>query len=448
MGRKKVLEKRLARFQKKLADLQSRMSATQDVTEARALAAQIDEVREEIEDCQDEIEAIGEEARSGAPAGTKNSEGAVQTESVNEAQLRNSQIVGAYGLGTSSNQQRQEEDDLATMEYRNAFMAYVQRGERNEILKFEKRADATGVASDIGVLIPTTVVQEIIKGVEKIYGQLYSRVRKTNVPGGVKYPIGSFSATFKRITETTVSDRQKGGSVTSYVEFSYNIGEIRVAQTLLQTILSVPVFEAELAKIIVQAYVEAMDKEIMTGKTADNQCEGILTEAAKASGGRIGTANIISFTADEMADWTAWQKKLFAKIPLSMRGLSPEFVMTPNTYEANIKTLKDKNDRPVYSETYNPVDGAETARFKGKTVVFVEEDILKSFDDAANNEYFGMYWVPEKAYAINSNLQFSVVRYFDQEKNQYVDKALVINDGKILDPKYIYLLKKSVAAGG
>lgn len=143
-----------------------------------------------------------------------------------------------------------------------------------------------------------------------------------------------------------------------------------------------------------------------------------------------------------MADWKSWQTKLFAKIPLSMRALNPEFVMTANTYEANIKTLADNNDRPVYNKTYNPVDGTEQARFKGKNVVFVEEDLLKNFNDAVNGDFFGMYWVPEKAYAINSNMQFSVTRYFDHETNQYVDKALVIDDGKILDPKYLYLLKK------
>lgn len=57
-----------------------------------------------------------------------------------------------------------------------------------------------------------------------------------------------------------------------------------------------------------------------------------------------------------------------------------------------------------------------------------------------------MYWVPEEGYAINSNLEFSVVDYFDHNTNQYIKKALVINDGKVLDPKYIYLLKKSVTA--
>ena len=330
-----------------------------------------------------------------------------------------------------------------SMEYRTAFRDYIQTGKVDrEILQFEQRTgDAVSAASDLGVLLPETVVQEIITGVGKVHGQLYDRVKKTNLKGGVKYPIGSFSATFNRITESTKSDRQDPGGVTGYVSFGYKIGEIRLARTLLQAVLSVPVFEQEFSKTIAEAYVKAMDIEIMSGTEANNQCVGILTEAA-ASPSRIPAANIIEMSPNDMADWTKWQTKLFAKIPLAMRKENPQFAMTAATYESNIKTLKDNNDRPVYAETFNPVDGAEKATFKGKEVVFVENDCLKDFDSASANQYFGMYWVPEKAYAINSNLEFTVVDYFDHEANQWVKKALVINDGKVLDGSYIYLLKK------
>ena len=329
-----------------------------------------------------------------------------------------------------------------SMEYRTAFRDYIQTGKINkDILEFDQRTDAVSTSSDLGVLLPETVVQEIIKGVGEVHGQLYDRVRKTNLKGGVKYPIGSFTATFNRITESTKSDRQDPGGVTGYVAFGYKIGEIRLARTLLQAVLSVPVFEQEFAKCVAEAYVKAMDIEIMSGAEANNQCVGILTEAA-AVGSRIPATNIIEMSPNDVADWTKWQSKLFAKIPLGMRRENPQFAMTAATYEANIKTLKDKNDRPVYAETFNPVDGTERATFKGKEVVFVENDCLKDFDTATAGQFFGMYWVPEKAYAINSNLEFTVVDYFDHETNQYVKKALVINDGKVLDGEYIYLLKK------
>lgn len=441
MNRKNVLEKRMQRLLAKKAKLVERSQTSQDVTELRSINEQLTDINDDIADVQDELDTLDEDDTKDDDTKDNGSEKRSATPVPAGAVPHNASIVGSFGKTPVNDDQRSDEP-RSSMEYRTAFMNYVRTGEITECLEFEKRDDDFNVAADVGVLMPMTIVQSIMKGVEKVYGQLYTRVRKTNIKGGVKYPIGSFGATFNRITETTVSDRQSGGEVTGYVEFSYKIGEIRIAKTLLASVLSVPVFEAELAKVIVEAYVKAMDMEIMTGVGTNNQCEGILTEAAKGSSGRIPTANIIEFTAAEMADWEKWQKKLFAKIPLSMRGLSPEFVMTANTYEANIKTLKDNNNRPVYNETFNPVDGAEIARFKGKNVVFVEDDILKNFDDASNGEYFGMYWVPEQAYAINTNMQFVVTRYFDHETNQYVDKALVINDGKILDPKYLYLLKK------
>lgn len=436
---KKILKNKMDQRSK----LNNSLVECEDKEERKSIVTAIATLDEEIRECETQIADL--EAREAAEA--------------QETEQRGGQFDPSQALNIQTtpmnNQQRSEENPLASMEYRTAFMNYVQRGEVSDVLKaqMEKRDTADQIEkTDLGILIPETIIQKIISGVEHVYGQLYSRVRKTNIKGGVKYPIGSFNATFHRITETTVSVRQAGSSVGGSVVFGYKIGEIRIAQTLLANVLTVPAFEEELANTIVKAYLKAMDTEIMVGTEAANQMVGILTEAnnaAQSTSRFYGlTDHIIEFTEADMADWATWQKKLFAKIPLSMRGLNPEFAMTANTYESNIKTLKDDNNRPVYNETYNPVDGAEISRFKGKDVVFVENDILGDFDDisvaegSTDSPYFGMYWVPEEAYAINTNLEFFVKRYFDEETNQYVDKALVINDGKILDPKYIYLLKK------
>lgn len=431
---KEFLKKLLARKQDELKKAEERNKAATTVDEVRAIGETLMSLKDEITDLENQLAALEND---------DSNEGEEGARSLNP--------VATYNATPIVNQRSNEpEDSRATMEYRKAFMEYAKTGTRSSILQFRNVSDDQNESTDLGVLMPTTVIQEIIKGVEKVYGQLYSRVKKTNLKGGVKYPIGSFGATFKRIGETgSPTDRQNGGSVSSYVEFTYKLGEIRLAQTLLANVLSVPVFEQELAKVIVEAYVKAMDVEIMHGGNSTlfpteytNQCEGILTEAAKGSSGRIPTTNVITMNTADMADWKQWQKKLFAKIPLSMRALRPEFVMTANTYEANIKTLHDDNNRPVYTETFNPVDGSERATFKGREVTFVENDILKDFDDASTGDYFAMLWIPEKAYAINTNLEFVVKRYFDEEKLQYVDRAVVINDGKVLDGKYIFLLKK------
>lgn len=324
----------------------------------------------------------------------------------------------------------------ADLQERTAFMEYVQTGKMSDLLQ---RTDVTGVSTDLGVLIPKTVQQEIIKNIDEMHGSLYAKVKHLNIRGGVEYPIGSFSATFSRITESAVSDRQKGGSITGSVVFGYNIGEIRIAQTLLESLLAVPVFEAELAKVIAEAFVKAMDSEILNGTGTGGQMEGIL--------GKAGVTTI-TFHEGEIADWKTIQKKIFGGMSLGFKALPYEFVMSNGTWESQIKTLSDDNNRPVYAEPFNPVDGTFSCSFRGHNVTLVEPTLLPDFDAAAVNKIFGMIWVPGDAYAINSNMNFSVVQYVDHEKNQIVKKALVVNDGKVLRKDRIILLKKVAKPAG
>ena len=442
---KKKLEALLKAKQEQRNALNKSMIESESKEERAALGETLTALEKEIADVREMLDEVDEPAGEGDNGGTG--------ENATGGEGRNFKISDTLNMrnGQKSGGEGENDDPRSSMDYRKAFMDYVRTGNRSEALKIEKRTgdDQTELSDLGGVLIPTTIVNEIIKGTEKVYGQLYSKVKKTNLKGGVKYPIGAFSATFNRIKEvgegSAPSARQNGGTITGYVEFGYKIGEIRLAQTLLMSVMGVEVFEAELAKIIVEAYVEAMDKEIIHGNPTNDEMCGILNNSADGIQ-RITAidsgSHVIEISPNDMLDWKTWQKKLFAKIPLSMRGLKPEFVLTAGTFEANIETLEDQNGAPVARNIYNPVTGEEGATFKGKTVTFVEEDIFPNFDDAEANAYFGMYWVPDKAYAINSNLEFAVRRYFDEEKNQWVDKGLVINDGKILDPKYIFLLKK------
>ena len=45
-------------------------------------------------------------------------------------------------------------------------------------------------------------------------------------------------------------------------------------------------------------------------------------------------------------------------------------------------------------------------------------------------------------YAINENFGFTMRRYFDEETNEWVDKALVVVDGKVLNPTGFYKIVK------
>lgn len=319
-------------------------------------------------------------------------------------------------------------------EYRSAFMKYVQTGEMSPILK---RADAAGSSSNLGVMIPNTVQQEIITEIEKVTGTLYSKVKHTNVPGGVDYPIGEFSATFRRITETSTSDRQNPGGITGKISFKYYIGEIRLARTLLQTVLTVPAFEAKLAEVIAKAYLKGMDNEILNGVQTNNEMEGILTKAA-ATGSKI---KVIEFTADEMADWKSIFTKVESELPLSMLNANYEYVMSNGTFMSNYMTLADDNNNPVAKFVS---DGTTSRSIAGRPVTLVEPELMPAFNTAAAGKVFAMLWIPDEAYVINSNMEFKVDTYEDKDNNQFVTRALVINDGKVLREDMIILFKKKV----
>ena len=251
----------------------------------------------------------------------------------------------------------------------------------------------SGAGASFGTVAgPHTVLQELIKKIEGSYGQFSSRVRMLNVQGGVEVPISDFDATFTwsgtdgADKEHGVSEDQKVDGATGSVVFSYHIGEIRIAQSLLQSILSVEVFEKELINALLTAYLKARDIAVLKG-TGNAQPTGILTDVA-AGLKRIPASNIIEFTEEEIADWTAWEKKLFANIPLGMEGANPEFAMAKQTYVGNLCTLKDANNQPINKAGFDASD--KQYKFNEYPVLRTEQDLFKSFDLCANGEYFGM----------------------------------------------------------
>lgn len=420
--RKKILEKRLARLKAKKTSLQERALASQDVAEVRSINDEIEDINAEIDECQDELDAIAEEERSAEPV-------PAGTQVPATAELRG---VASFAQNL---EKRDDSDPYATLEYREAFKAFVQRGTpiSEELTKRAGGDPGVTVAEDLGLIIPTTIMNEFLKEVSKVYGQVYGKVRKLNIKGGVKFPISKLKAKFSWITETTVSDKQKAGEIKEFIEFSYNIGEIRVASTLLAQVVSLALFEQEIVRIMLEAYVETMDKVIING-TGEGQPLGITKDPR--------VTNVVEFTAAEFADWKAWRKNLFAKIPLSKRGKG-EFLFTAATVEANLLTMNDGNNRPIFKEatSLSVGESATSGSFYGRSVTLVEPDVIADFDTAASGDIVGIYWVPTD-YAINTQLQFGMKRYFDEDTNEWINKGLTIVDGKMVDPSGCYLIKK------
>ncbi len=422
--RKKILEKRLQRLTAKKQNLTARAQASQDVNEVRAINDQLADLNAEIEEVNDELAAIAEEERAAAEQEQKTR----QLPPADAHQVNGN--IGVAGVIVSSTREEREVDVTSTMEYRRAFMAYIQRG---VTIPAEVRGNAINT-NDTGAAIPMTVMNEVINTVRKSYGNLYNKVRKMSVPGGVKIPVGALQATFKWINEKTVSPRQDAGELGA-VTFGYNTAEIRIAQTFLSQILTLSAFEAELTKIIAVAYLEAMDKGIMNG-SGDGSMLGVLKDPR--------VTNTVTMTAEEFGDWTKWRKKFFAKLPLGYRG--GEFAFPLSTVETYLETMADSNKNPIFRQAtglvVNDGDAANpNGTFFGREISLVEPDVIADFDTASAGDVVGLFWQPEK-YAINENFGFTMRRYFDDETNEWVDKALVVVDGKVLNPKGFYKIIK------
>jgi HK97 family phage major capsid protein len=413
--RKKILEKKLARLQGKKTDLVTRCQASTDVNEVRSLTAQLEDLNAEIEETQAELEAIiAEEARSASPASAEY----FQATPPADAQ----RVNGAQIVGSTQMQTRSDENKYESMEYRKAFMAFVQHGTP---IPAEYRQDTTSTANTAAA-IPVTVMNDVINTVRKRYGNLYSKVRKLSIQGGVEVPIGALQATFKWIGESTVSPRQKVGNLAK-ISFNYHTAEIRVSQTFLSQILTLSSFETRMAECIAVAYLQAMDYGIVNG-SGDGCMLGILNDPR--------VTNTVTMTAADINDWKKWRSKFFAKLPLGYRA--GEFIFPLSTVDTYLETMSDANGNPIFRQAtgleVNDGDSRNpNGRFFGRNISLVEPDIIPDFDEASAGDVIGLFWQPEE-YAINENFAFTMRRFFDEDLNEWVDKALVVVDGKTLNP--------------
>lgn len=414
------LKKKKERLNGKKEALAQRALASTDAAEVRSLTEQITELKEEIEEIDEEIRSLE----------------APETVEVREAIPANAVKMGMQTKASFKTEEKSE-DVFASLEYRTAFKAYVQKGTPIP----EKFREQRNVADTtyLGATIPTTVLNEFINEIRKVYGNIYDKVRKLDVPGAVKIPIAQLQATFKWVTESTVAPKQDGGNIDQFVEFSYNTAEIRVAQTLLSSVVALDIFEREIVRVMLIAYRQAMDIAIIKG-TGNGQPLGILNDP------RVTTqaGHVIEMTAADFDDWTKWRKNFFAKLPLGYRA--GEFVFALSTIESHLLTMTDANNRPLFREaTGLEVNDGDIAnpngRFFGRDVSIVEPDVIPDFDTAEANDIVGIFWQPLE-YAINTNMTFGMRRWLDEDQNMWINKMLTIVDGKVLNPRGFYLIKK------
>ena len=419
---KDFLKNLIKKYNERMAQIRSAVQASNDVEEVRKLTAEAETVQAELFDTQNKLNELEANEQRSAQAVPEN------------AQLVNGGVVAAaYNMPT---EQVRNANPLDSVEYRSAFMAYVQHGTP---IPAEFRSGDTISTEDTGAAIPITIMRDVINTVRKVYGNLYSKVRKMNVQGGVEFPIGELEASFHWIGEDTASPNQDLDKLGT-VSFKYHTAEIRIAQSFLSSIVTMDVFEQKIVEVIAKAYMKAMDYGIVKGSGKGSML-GILNDSRVTS--QVG--HTISMTAAKLSNWKNWREDFFAKLPLGYRD--GEFIFPVATVDKYLETMSDSNNQPVFRQAtgleVNDGDSRNpNGRFFGRDISLVEPDILPDFDSANANDVIGIYWQPNE-YAINENFGFTMMRYFDQNNNKWINKALTVVDGKVLNPCGFYLITKA-----
>lgn len=425
-------EKLLALLKKKeerkaLLGANSKTATT--VEELRSINSELETLNGEISDLHGMIDELPDD--EGEPRSVIPPVPSVTPPAVSSSPVGRQQILGSYGVGNGNPQspaQRsaEPEDVFGTVEYRTAFMKFARTGEVTP----ELRANATSTTSDLSAVIPSTILNEVIKKIT-VYGQVFNRVRKLNVKGGVSIPILSLRPTATWIGETSTSDKKKAQANTS-VTFSYYGLECKISTSLLADTVTLTGFESVITDLIVEAMIQAIDIAVIkgdgTGKllgiTADN---------------RVPNTQVVTLTASEFVSWSDWKKKVFAKLPLAYKA-GATFLMASGTFEGYVDGMVDANGQPIGRVNYGIVDGIQE-RFGGKEVIQVEDDVISPYDDAAAGDVVAVY-CNLKNYGFNSNMQMTMYRYLDHDTNEWVDKAILIADGKLIDPNGVVIVKK------
>ena len=315
-------------------------------------------------------------------------------------------------------------DKYDTVEYRKAFMDYVLRGAKSDVLEF--REDQTTGLGDIGAVTPTTILNRIVERMKE-YGQIWNRVTKTSVQGGVQIPVSTAKPTATWVAAGTLADKQKK-EVKGTIMFGYHKLQVRVAVELVAGTVAMPVFEATISDNIAEAMVSALDEAIISG-SGQGEPLGIVKHT------NIPAGQIAEVTAADFAKYKTWAS-LMGRIPRRYRS-GAVLIMNDGDWNTHIVGMVDNNGQPIARVTYG-MDGTIQERFLGREVI--PTDLLPSIDTASVGDVFAIL-VRLEDYMVNSNMAITYRRYFDENTDEWISKATMIADGKLADPNGVVLIK-------
>ena len=403
-------------LENKIKELEEKIAKLEEQLKEKGEEATKEENEERLKEIEEEVDKLNEEK-----AKLEESRNAT----IKQMEIRSKAAfnpVASYlpGRNAGNNARRIENTD---MEKRQAFMEYILTGKVSE-----KRGDAITLTADASAVTPNTIMQRVIKELRE-YGQIWSRVTKSNVKGGVSIPVATLKPTASWVGENKVADKQKY-PVDGKVSFLFHKLQCRIAVSLEVDTTTLEIFEDSLVEALKEAMIVALEKAILSG-SGEGQPLGIINHE---------DVKVVELTEEEIKTYRGWIKAKKA-VPASYKKRI-SFILNDSDFTNYIEGMVDQNGQPVGRVNYG-LNGEETTKVLGKDAILVEDDYLTPFDNASKGDVFGII-CDLSDYIFNSNMEIVIKRYFDEDTDQWITKATLIGDGKMSSKQSVVLLKKNV----
>lgn len=333
----------------------------------------------------------------------------------------NSVTVKNYKVLDSMNAETDVEDITASADYRKAFMNNIIKGE--DMPQEFMNIDSNTKATDVGILIPSTVVEKIVEKIEAT-GMILPLVNRTAIKGGVTIPTSTLKPVATWVAEGNTSDKQKK-SANGTISFAYHKLRCAVSVSLETDVMALGVFEATLIKNVAEAMTKALEQSIVSGD-GNGKPKGILTETPNV--GQDLEFTVLDY--DTLIDAEA-------ALPLEYEA-NALYCMTKKTF-MEYQKIKDTTGQPIARVNYG-IGGKPERSLLGRTVILC--NYLDSFSATLEVGKPFAFLFNFQDYTLNTNFNMGLKKYEDNDTEDQITKAVMLVDGKVVDKGSLVILKK------
>ena len=320
------------------------------------------------------------------------------------------------------------EDFYDTAKYRKSFMNYVLTGKKSADM-FNN--DENTKTTDVGSVIPTTILNRIVEKMEA-ESVILPLVTRTNYKGGLSVPTSTVKPVASWVSEGAGSGRQK--KTTSYISFSYYKLDCRISMSLEVETTTLGMFETTFVNQVVEAMMKKLEESIIKG-TGSGQPKGILAETP-ASGQAISIAANAGLSYKLLCE-------LEAALPAQYET-GTKWFMSKKTF-MEFYGLVDTNKQPIARVNYGI--GGKPERFLLGREVLISENVANYAAAPASNTIVAFMFRPTD-YILNTNLNMGVKQFEDNDTDDIVRKAIMLVDGKVVDKNSLVTLTVNAPVGG